>query len=131
MFKNRKGFTMVELIVVIAVLAILAGIAIPIAGSLTKDANESSDAANVAMIQSAIEKQVAKTGDPYPTDVAGVMAAVKAYTKIKTIGTGADELLDIKVKAGATGETFIYDTSTNTVSVGTGTKAGNPFPISQ
>ena len=38
---NKKGFTIVELVIVIAVIAILAGVMIPVFGSVIEDANES------------------------------------------------------------------------------------------
>ena len=38
---NRKGFTIVELVIVIAVIAILAGVLIPTFASVTKNAKES------------------------------------------------------------------------------------------
>ena len=40
---NRKGFTIVELVIVIAVIAILAAVLIPTFSNLIKKANESSD----------------------------------------------------------------------------------------
>lgn len=39
---NKKGFTMVELVIVIAVIAILAAVLIPTFGGIIKKANESS-----------------------------------------------------------------------------------------
>lgn len=42
-FKNKKGFTLVELVIVIAVIAILAAVLIPTFTSLIKKANMSSD----------------------------------------------------------------------------------------
>ena len=42
-FKNKKGFTLVELVIVIAVVAILAAVLIPTFGSLIEKANMSSD----------------------------------------------------------------------------------------
>lgn len=41
MRNNRKGFTIVELVIVIAVIAILAGVLIPTFAGVTKKANES------------------------------------------------------------------------------------------
>ena len=41
--KNKKGFTIVELVIVIAVIAILAAVLIPTFSSLIKKANESAD----------------------------------------------------------------------------------------
>ena len=40
---NKKGFTIVELVIVIAVIAILAAVLIPNISRLVKKANESSD----------------------------------------------------------------------------------------
>ena len=39
---NKKGFTIVELVIVIAVIAILAGVMIPTFGNVIESANESS-----------------------------------------------------------------------------------------
>ena len=40
---NKKGFTIVELVIVIAVIAILAAVMIPTFSSIIKKANQSSD----------------------------------------------------------------------------------------
>ena len=52
--RNRKGFTIIELIVVIAIIAILAAIAIPSFVGLTKQADERVALANGKMIAQAI-----------------------------------------------------------------------------
>lgn len=51
--KNKKGFTLIELIIVIAILAILAAIAIPMFSGITESANNAVDKANASNIATA------------------------------------------------------------------------------
>jgi type IV pilus assembly protein PilA len=52
--KKKKGFTLIELIIVIAIIAVLAAIAIPKFGAVRKDANLRADQANAKIIATAI-----------------------------------------------------------------------------
>ena len=64
MLKNiKKGFTIVELVIVIAVIAILAGVLIPTFSSITKNAKES---AALQQARNAMEATLALTGATYP-----------------------------------------------------------------
>lgn len=47
---EKKGFTLIELVVVIAILAILAGILIPVANNFIKRANNQADIANARLL---------------------------------------------------------------------------------
>jgi len=64
--KNRKGFTLIELIVVISVLGILSAIAVPRFSTVTADAQATADKATARTILSAVTMAEAKyaTNDP-------------------------------------------------------------------
>lgn len=63
MFKNNKGFTLVELVVVIAIIGILAGIAIPMYTDATATARGARIVADMATIQEAYTAYLVKNGE--------------------------------------------------------------------
>ncbi|MCD8574917.1 MAG: type II secretion system GspH family protein [Erysipelotrichaceae bacterium] len=86
--KNRKGFTLIELIVVIAILAVLAAIIIPTVSSSIQRANEARDLANSRSIyaQVAIDVLSNETGaGSYNAN--GEPAGVECRYTVSTGGT--------------------------------------------
>jgi prepilin-type N-terminal cleavage/methylation domain-containing protein len=63
LFSSKKGFTLIELVVVIAILGILAGIAIPRFLDATATARGAKIVADMRTIDSAIMVYNAKTGN--------------------------------------------------------------------
>lgn len=94
--KNRKGFTLVELMVVVAILGILVAVAVPVYSSVTTKAELKTVAANLRTINSAImQYQVnnttgtptaGATGNLVPTYLQEWPTNAGSYT-IATLGT--------------------------------------------
>ena len=104
---NKKGFTLVELVIVVAVMAVLVAVAIPTVSSITKSAQDSVDASNARTIESMIKlarAEQAKTGDG-----TGSLSA----TIIDTALTNA--------KLGIEDGAFIYDDTKGSCFVSTAT----------
>lgn len=70
--KNRKGFTLIELIVVIAILGILALIAIPRLGGFTQSAKIAADEQLEAQIKNAILLAVSSNEIATPTETSTI-----------------------------------------------------------
>lgn len=76
MLLNKKGFTLVELVVVIAILAILAAIAIPLVSNILNSASLNSAYANARTIGKSIDSAradiAAKNKETYGSNVSNV-----------------------------------------------------------
>ena len=69
--KSKKGFTIVELVIVIAVIAILAAVLIPTFSSLIKKANESADLQNTRNMNTVIAANEEKIEEYYQQVIEG------------------------------------------------------------
>jgi len=72
----RKGFTLVEVLLVVLIIAILASIVVPRLTSAAAEANKSKCAANVANLIRALELYAAENDGAYPANQAAFDAAI-------------------------------------------------------
>ena len=106
--KNKKGFTITELVIVIAVIAILAGVMIPTFGGIIEKANKS------AAIQ--------KAASQYKIDLAAIDAQVENY-----VADAYALSTDTDVKAGKTYYTKGVDDKYTAVAAPTGNPSTSSY----
>ncbi len=82
--KKNSGFTLIELVVVMAILAILAGVAVPAYSGYIKKANETADQQKIEAVETAMQSALAMNG--YDENDAETYFKVSVDTK----GTGID-----------------------------------------
>ncbi|MDO4989423.1 MAG: prepilin-type N-terminal cleavage/methylation domain-containing protein [Eubacteriales bacterium] len=131
MKKNNKGFTLAELLIVVAIIAVLVAVAIPV---FTKQLEKSRDATSVANMRSAYaESQVAvltneesgNAGAPAPVTGGGCTVTVKdVIIKTEQANDWSEQAKDLPFKApddpGTSGEksmVFTYDKDYNITGV--------------
>ena len=123
---NKKGFTLIELIVVIAILGILLLIAVPRLAGFRESAAQKADKASAATIGNAVALHYANIGLSGITDTAGI--DVPLYNGInadlKTMIADDGEVPKPQYSKGGTEfAAKVYPSGNVIVSYGDGTKA--------
>ena len=123
-FKDKKGFTLVELMVVVAILGVLTMVAIPVFNNSTKKAETTTCQANQRTIESAISMyQADKGAGKLPADVAELVTDgyLKEAPKCPSYKEDTDAAYNIDKQGNVT---CLKETSHNktTTETGGGTK---------
>lgn len=126
--KNKKGFSLAELIVVIAILGILAAIVVPRVAENTDQARIAHDRATLRTVQGAVNMFHAQHGRFPGTNADGTVISGYGYTHLADHAAGGNlqAFLDLgtpptmpaarsRVTGGAL-RVFVYTPSTGTVS---------------
>lgn len=106
---NGKGFTLVELIIVISVIAILVGIALPRLRGMIDEGNTAKAASELRALQAAVESYYIHNSKTYPADGSTTWQSVlvASTTRPKLIGSA---LVDPFSTSSAQ---YSYDKSSN------------------
>lgn len=99
---NKKGFTMAELLIVVAIIAVLVAIAIPIFTAQLEKSREATDAANIRAAYA--EVVAAKVSGETATDKLQKTVKLK-QTQSDWQTTGLEFPANLKSETGATGPT--------------------------
>lgn len=115
MKNNKKGFTLVELVIVVAVMAILVAVAIPTIGSISGTAKEAVQDTNARSIESIIklaEAEASKNGTGVTT-----VTEQQVWDALTAAKLGIEE------------GTYCYDVEKGTVTYGAGTAGEKVYNI--
>jgi type IV pilus assembly protein PilA len=142
---NKKGFTLAELLIVVAIIAVLVAISIPVFTSQLEKARESTDEANIRAIYAelsaaVITEDTTSSADQHKpaaswsvTSDAGVVTGIATYTMTqandgtasgKDVTIGGITISSDDFKKGTCTITIKNDGTDPTITIGSGSTGG-------
>ncbi|MBU4440285.1 MAG: prepilin-type N-terminal cleavage/methylation domain-containing protein [Acetobacterium sp.] len=106
---NVSGFTLMEIIVVIAILGALAALAIPQFTGVLENAQKKTDLANIRIVESAIEL--------YQAEIGKIPASVDSFNELITELNRVGYIKSTELLAVSKGKSFSYDAVTNKITL--------------
>ena len=113
--KNKKGFTLIELIVVIAILAILALIAVPSLGGYLASADIRTNQANAKLMTNVAHMIHSERGTYPTTSEWNVSDGLSVSEASITISGTTRRFIDAPITISGSGHSFTYNEVTGTV----------------
>ncbi len=104
---NKKGFTLAELLIVVAIIAVLVAIAIPVFSSQLEKSKEAADEANIRAYYATVVADMLTNNTAYPTNYNGAKLnyqtekltwSVDAAGKL-TVAYNANKVDDLSLEA--------------------------------
>lgn len=118
--KNQKGFTLIELMIVVVIIGILAAIAIPRFANMVTKAKEGACKGNLGALRSAVSIYYANTGGEWPTTLEALVPDYIDEIPVCDVGqkiNDEDPSNMVYTDSGTAHHGWYYDANTGTVLV--------------
>ena len=131
MLRNSKGFTLIELMIVVLIIGILAAIAIPNFVSMQDRAKEGSVKSNMHTLQLAVEDFAVQNDGTYPVaaNSAAVTANLPGGANPDNPFTNAACAISWAAQVGVAGDLSVFPNSNTSYVIEGGAEDGSPLAL--